>query len=122
MISAKTSQFFAEQSTEGHVICTISLSNPRPKVIWSRQDLIHPEDNLIEGQWTAVSDDHISTLFQTDKGRYESQLTIPYNQKQSFYRCFAENEHGNDSRVFRFIRYGKKRCSSNICSAYIEFC
>ena len=122
MISARTSQFFAEQSTKGRVICTINLSNPRPKVIWSRQDLIHPEDNLIEGQWTAVSDDHISTLFQTDKGRYESQLTIPYNQKQSFYRCFAENEHGNDSRVFGFIRYGKKRCSSNICSAYIEFC
>lgn len=114
MISTRISQFFAEQSTEGRVDCVINLSNPRPKVTWSRQVLKSPEDNPVEGVWTAVSDDHTSTLFRTDKGRYESKLTVPYNQKQSFYRCFAENVHGNDSRVFRFIRYGKKRLCSQL--------
>ena len=117
--SDQISQFFAEQSTEGHVICIINLSNPRPRVTWSRQVLKSQEDNPVEGLWTAVSDDHTSTLFPTEKGRYESKLTVPYNQRQSLYRCFAENVHGNDSKVFRFIRYGKKRYSHYVLNTIL---
>ena len=109
MISRENSKYFAQRKTlDQKIKCIINLSNPRPTVIWSQQDLptSSSEADPDKDKWTVSS--YESKLDPTHRGGYDSILTIPWiKEESSFYRCFAGNNYGNDSRVFKFIRYGK---------------
>ena len=110
VISTESTQFFAQQKSKEKMIkCVIKLSNPRPTVIWSQQDSPKVSSSEAEpdaDKWTVSG--YESRLVQRQRGVYESILTIPWNKEESsYYRCFAENKDGNDSRVLKFIRYGK---------------
>ena len=101
--------FEQQKNKEGSVICLIYSSNPRPSVTWSQQDLKRVEDKPIEELWTVS--EYSSKLEKILEGGYKSTLIIPRNKNQSFYRCFAENGIGNDSRVVKFLRCGKDHCN-----------
>jgi hypothetical protein len=109
-ISRENSKYFAQRkSLDQKLKCIINLSNPSPTVTWSQQDLptSSSEANPDEDKWTVSN--YKSKLIPTHRGEYNGILTIPWEKEESsFYRCFAGNNYGNDSRVFKFIRYGKK--------------
>ena len=85
---------------------------------WSQQDLKRVEDEPIEKDW--VVSQYLSKLTKEAEGRYESTLTIPWNKGQSLYRCFVENSNGNDTRVFKFIRYGKIQFAKSSNRAFAQ--
>ncbi|XP_046851882.1 uncharacterized protein LOC124445218 [Xenia sp. Carnegie-2017] len=105
-ISRRNSEYFtARHNTEGEIKCMIRWSIPRPNITWDQQIVSNNEP---------VSNNWISSQYKSSfkKGKhklqYESVLKIPATAKQAsmLFRCFAQNIHGNDSRMFRFMRFG----------------
>ncbi|XP_046851912.1 hemicentin-1-like [Xenia sp. Carnegie-2017] len=106
-ISTGNSEYFtARHNTEGEIKCTIRWSNPRPNITWYQQIVVNSSEP-VSNNWT-LSLYKSSFKKGKNKGQYESVLKIPATAKQAsmLFRCFAQNIHGNDSRMFRFMRYG----------------
>ena len=94
------------ENEEESIKCIIKESNPRPYVTWFQQDYPDINEEPKEDQWIA-SQNQPKLIPLQQRGMYESTLIISKNKGQSYYRCFAKNAYGNNSRVFTFLRYGK---------------
>ncbi|XP_046851907.1 peroxidasin homolog [Xenia sp. Carnegie-2017] len=106
-ISRGNSEYFtARHNTEGEIKCMIRWSNPRPNITWDQQ-IVNNNNEPVLNNWTP-SQYKSSFKKGKNKGQYESVLKIPTTAKQAsmLFRCFAQNIHGNDSRMFRFLRFG----------------
>ncbi|XP_046854218.1 vascular endothelial growth factor receptor 2-like isoform X2 [Xenia sp. Carnegie-2017] len=106
-ISRGNSEYFtARHNTEGEIKCMIRWSNPRPNITWDQQ-IVNNNNEPVSNNWTP-SQYKSSFKKGKNKGQYESVLKIPATAKQAsmLFRCFAQNIHGNDSRMFRFLRFG----------------
>ena len=107
-ISTGNSEYFtARHNTEGEIKCMIRWSNPRPNITWYQQIVINSSEP-VSNNWT-LSLYKSSFKKGKNKGQYESILKIPWSEDEAsmLFRCVAQNIHGNDSRMFMFIRYGK---------------
>ncbi|XP_046851913.1 uncharacterized protein LOC124445254 [Xenia sp. Carnegie-2017] len=106
-ISRGNSKYFtARNNTEGEIKCMIRWSNPRPNITWYQQIVINSSEP-VSNNWT-LSLYKSSFKKGKNKGQYESILKIPWSEDEAsmWFRCVAQNIHGNDSRMFMFIRYG----------------
>ncbi|XP_046854227.1 neural cell adhesion molecule 1-like [Xenia sp. Carnegie-2017] len=84
----------------------IRWSNPRPNITWYQQIVINSSEP-VSNNWT-LSLYKSSFKKGKNKGQYKSILKIPWSEDEGsmLFRCVAQNIHGNDSRMFMFIRYG----------------
>ncbi|XP_046854221.1 hemicentin-1-like isoform X3 [Xenia sp. Carnegie-2017] len=106
-ISTGNSKYFtARHNTEGKIKCMIRWSNPRPNITWYQQIVINSSEP-VSNNWT-LSLYKSSFKKGKNKGQYKSILKIPWSEDEGsmLFRCVAQNIHGNDSRMFMFIRYG----------------
>ncbi|XP_028409410.1 uncharacterized protein LOC114532012 [Dendronephthya gigantea] len=98
--------YLKRKNEEGFVTCKIKRSKPRPVVTWYQQALLDIEEKPKENQWTISSNQPELVQSLQHRGMYKSTLRVSKNEGQSFYRCFAKNVYGNDSRIFKFLRHG----------------
>jgi len=113
IIDKKIATHLAPSNVATKISCNVEESNPAPTWSWKFQkrvciigaDSCDPDPS----SWQPLSKEHtveppVSTASNI------STITIPKDQKDTFYQCFATNRLGSDNFTKILLRDGKYTC------------